>query len=277
VSGRLGARAGRRRRAQAERRRGWRRVVSGPDNESVAGRRGNAVPEADVTAMFDSIAPVYDRLNTIMTAGRDGSWRRAAVRAAGVGAGDSAIDVACGTGRLSSLLADTVGPFGRVVGVDLSEGMIAQARRDHPDVVQLRFEVASALALPFEDGTFDAATIAFGLRNLADFESGFRELGRVVRPGGRVVCLELTMPRPRIWGRVFHATFRRLVPLAGRLFSVGETYRYLPASLDDFPDADALAATMVRAGLADVAYRRLGLGAVALHVGRAAAARAAAT
>jgi demethylmenaquinone methyltransferase / 2-methoxy-6-polyprenyl-1,4-benzoquinol methylase len=229
---------------------------------------GNTVAEADVTAMFDRIAPVYDRLNTLMTAGRDAGWRRAAVRASGVGPGGSAIDVACGTGSLSELLAQAVGPFGRVVGVDLSDGMIGVAERDHRDVVQLRFEVANALDLPFADSMFDAATIGFGLRNVADFEAAFRELARVVRPGGRVVCLELTMPRPRIWGRLFHATFRLVAPLAGRLAGVGDTYAYLPSSLDGFPDADRLAGTMAGAGLAEVAYRRLGLGSVALHVGR---------
>jgi demethylmenaquinone methyltransferase/2-methoxy-6-polyprenyl-1,4-benzoquinol methylase len=246
----------------------WRRAAPRTPDEASHARPGNAVPEADVTAMFDAIAPVYDRLNTVMTAGRDAGWRRAAVRATGIGGGGSAIDVACGTGRLTELLAEAVGPFGRAVGVDLSEGMIERARRDHPDVVQLRFEVASALDVPFEAGSFDAATIAFGLRNLSDYEAGFREMARVVRPGGRVVCLELTVPRPRAWGRLFHATFRRFAPLAGRAFGVGETYRYLPASLDGFPDADDLARTMVRAGLVEVAYRRLGLGAVALHVGR---------
>ncbi len=217
--------------------------------------------------MFDEIAPVYDRLNTVMTAGRDAAWRRAAVRATGVGRGAAVLDAACGTGRLTGLLADLVGPFGRVVGVDLSERMIARARRESRDVVQLEFQVASVLALPFDDGSFDAATIAFGLRNLPDYEAGFRELARVVRPKGRVVCLELTVPRPRVWGRIFLATFRRLAPLAGRIFGVGETYRYLPASLEDFPTPDELAATMARAGLEEVAYRTLGLGSVALHVG----------
>jgi demethylmenaquinone methyltransferase/2-methoxy-6-polyprenyl-1,4-benzoquinol methylase len=249
----------------------WRRIPSDPPaahHRQSTARSGNSVPESDVTAMFDEIAPVYDRLNTLMTAGRDGAWRRAAVRASGIRAGGAAVDVACGTGRLSSLLAEAVGPFGRVVGVDLSEAMIERARRDHRDVVQLRFEVANALALPFEDDAFDAATIAFGLRNLADYEAGFREMARVVAPGGRVVCLELTLPRPRIWGRTFQATFRRMAPLAGRIAGVGDAYRYLPTSLEGFPDADVLATTMVRAGLAEVAFRRLGLGSVALHVGR---------
>jgi demethylmenaquinone methyltransferase/2-methoxy-6-polyprenyl-1,4-benzoquinol methylase len=145
--------------------------------------------------------------------------------------------------------------------------MIELATAAYGDVVQLEFQVANALALPAADGTFDAATIAFGLRNLADFEAGFREMRRVVRPGGRVVCLELTAPRPRWWGRVYHAAFRRTAPLAGSLFGRSSAYRYLPSSLDGFPGADRLADAMRSAGLADVRYRRLGLGGVALHVG----------
>jgi demethylmenaquinone methyltransferase / 2-methoxy-6-polyprenyl-1,4-benzoquinol methylase len=224
--------------------------------------------------MFDSIAPVYDRLNTLMTAGQDDRWRRAAVRAAGVSSGGFVVDVACGTGKLSALLADAVGPFGRVVAVDLSERMIAEAQREHRDVVQLEFGVGDALALPLPDGAFDAATIAFGLRNLADYEAGFRELARVVRPNGRVVCLELTQPRPRWWGRLFLASFKRLAPFAGRLFGAGDAYHYLPTSLERFPEADVLAETMRRAGLTDVAFRWLGLRSVALHVGRVPSPRA---
>lgn len=236
------------------------------DGETDA-RAGNLVPEADVREMFDTIAPVYDRLNTLMTGGRDAAWRRAAVAAAAVGPADAALDVACGTGRLAALLAERVGPFGRVIGVDLSDGMLERARAEYGDIVQLEFQAANALRLPFVDATFDAATIGFGLRNLADFRAGFAELRRVVRPGGRVVCLELTMPRPRAWGRLFQATFRHLAPIAGRLAGVGGAYRYLPASLDGFPSAEGLAATMREAGLVGVGYRRLGLGSVALHVG----------
>jgi demethylmenaquinone methyltransferase/2-methoxy-6-polyprenyl-1,4-benzoquinol methylase len=198
------------------------------------------VPEATVAAMFDEIAPVYDRVNTLMTFGADGRWRHVAVDAARLAPGGSVIDVACGTGKLAAELADRVGPFGRVLAVDLSPAMIARASTTYRDLVQLEFKLGNALRLPAADGEFDAATIAFGLRNLAAFEAGFRELRRVVRPGGIVVCLELTRP---------------------------SAYRYLPASLEGFPDAEELATTMRAAGLGQVAYRRLGLGAVALHTG----------
>jgi demethylmenaquinone methyltransferase/2-methoxy-6-polyprenyl-1,4-benzoquinol methylase len=230
-------------------------------------RRGNEVAEQDVAAMFDDIAPVYDRLNTLLTLGADGGWRRAAVGATGLRSGGSAIDVACGTGKLAAELAVRVGPFGQVLAVDLAPRMIEHAEAAYADVAQLEFRVANALDLPAADGTFDAATIAFGLRNLADFEAGFREMRRVVRPGGRVVCLELTEPRPRWWGRMYHAAFRRAAPLAGSLFGLTSAYTYLPASLDRFPDADRLAESMRTAGLVDVSFRRLALGGVALHAG----------
>jgi demethylmenaquinone methyltransferase / 2-methoxy-6-polyprenyl-1,4-benzoquinol methylase len=217
--------------------------------------------------MFDEIAPVYDRMNTLMTLGADGRWRRAAVEAAGLSSGGSVIDVACGTGKLAAALAERVGPFGRVLAVDLSTGMIAHGAQANYDLVQLEFRLGNALDLPASDDEFDAATIAFGLRNLADYEAGFRELRRVVKPGGRVVCLELTRPRPRWWGRVFRVAFSRVSPLLGRLFAREGAYRYLPASLDGFPEPDRLAATMRRAGLEHVSFRRMGLGSVALHVG----------
>jgi len=233
-------------------------------------RQGNPVPEADVAAMFDEIAPVYDRVNTLMTAGGDGRWRRAAAAATRLEPGGAALDVACGTGKLSASLAERVGPFGRTVGVDLSPAMVALATQTYGDLIQLSFRVGNALELPFAAGEFDAATIAFGLRNLADFEAGFRELARVVRPNGRVVCLELSMPPQRGWGRIFRSMFGRLAPLMAGAFGHGATYRYLPSSLDGFPDAVVLAETMGRAGLVDVTFRRLALGAVALHTGRVA-------
>lgn len=234
-------------------------------------RSGNAVPEGDVEAMFDQIAPVYDRMNTVMTLGRDGHWRRLARDAAELESGGAAIDVACGTGKLAALLAEAVGPFGRVEAVDLSSAMVARAQRTYRDVVQLHFSEANALELPFSDGEFDAATIAFGLRNLADFEAGFREMARVVRPGGAVVCLELSLPRLRAWARLFHSTFRRVAPVVGAIVGRQRTaYQYLPDSLDGFPRPDELAATMCAAGLQDVRVRVLATGVVALHRGRVA-------
>jgi demethylmenaquinone methyltransferase/2-methoxy-6-polyprenyl-1,4-benzoquinol methylase len=218
--------------------------------------------------MFDDIAPVYDRMNTLMTFRMDGRWRRAAVTAAHLSPGDAVIDVACGTGKLAAALAEQVGPFGRVLAVDLAPGMIDQAVRKNRDLVQLEFTVGDALALPVDDSAFDAATIAFGLRNLPDFLAGFRELARVVRPGGWVVCLELSVPRPRMVGRVYHGVFRRFAPMLGRLFHHKTAYSYLPDSLDGFPNPDELSRTMLRAGLAEVSYRRLAFGAVALHRGR---------
>ncbi|MFL5680820.1 MAG: class I SAM-dependent methyltransferase, partial [Chloroflexota bacterium] len=169
--------------------------------------------------------------------------------------------------KLAAELAERVGPFGRVVAVDLSKGMIERAAAAYRDLVQLEFRVGNALDLAAEDGEFDAATIAFGLRNLSSWEAGFRELRRVVRPGGRVVCLELTVPKPRIWSAVFRVGFRTGVPLAGRVFRRASAHRYLPASLEGFPDAEQLGATMLRAGLVDVTIRRLGFGSVALHTG----------
>jgi demethylmenaquinone methyltransferase/2-methoxy-6-polyprenyl-1,4-benzoquinol methylase len=203
-----------------------------------------------------------------MTLGRDGRWRQIAVDATRLSPGDAVIDVACGTGKLAGALAERVGPFGHVLAVDLAPRMIAEAKLQNPDLVQLDFRVGDALALPATDGTFDAATIAFGLRNLPDFEAAFRELARVVRPGGWVVCLELSVPRPRVWGRVYHGVFRRSAPLLGSLFGRRQAYSYLPRSLEGFPNPDELVRTMIRAGLVEVSYRRLALGAVALHRGR---------
>ncbi len=238
-----------------------------PMTSGMDGRSGNAVPETRVTAMFDAIAPVYDRMNTLMTAGLDGSWRRKAVKAAAIAAGGSALDVACGTGKLTFDLAGVAGPTGNVVGVDLAPAMLVEARRAWGERPGVRFELANALELPFANDTFDAATIAFGMRNLRSYEAGFAEMARVVRPGGRVVCLELSTPRPRWFGRFYLGVFRVFAPALGTLFRRRDAYAYLPHSLEGFPDPHVIAATMRRVGLLNVRFKRLALGAVALHVG----------
>lgn len=220
--------------------------------------------------MFDQVAPVYDRLNTLMTLGSDARWRKRAVAETRLRAGDAAIDVCCGTGKLAALVAERVGPFGRVEGIDLSPQMIGIAADNLHPLVQAHFTLGSALKLPFEDAIFDAATIGFGLRNLPDFETGFRELARVVRSGGRVVCLELSLPPSRRLARAYHVTFRRTAPLAARILGgPREAYEYLPKSLDGFPDPDQVAESMRAVGLRDVRYVRMAAGAVSLHWGSA--------
>ncbi len=222
------------------------------------------VQPEEVRQMFDRISPGYDLMNRLMTAGLDGRWREWAVNAARVGAGDSALDACCGTGDLAIALRRRVGPSGRVVGLDFSESMLEIARRKSAGVDWLQ---GDALALPFADGEFAAATVGWGIRNLSDRERGFAELARVVRPGGRVVCLEMSTPagwaaRPAaVW--TDHA-----VPVIGRLVTGdSEAYRYLPDSARRFPGAPELAGIMRDAGLRDIGFRRLMLGVVAIHVG----------
>jgi demethylmenaquinone methyltransferase/2-methoxy-6-polyprenyl-1,4-benzoquinol methylase len=225
------------------------------------------VRAAEVAAVFDELAPVHDRLAKILSIGLDGRWRAAVVAETRLTPGDSAIDVAAGTGLLAAELADRVGPFGRVVAVDLSPAMVERGTDRARDIVQLEFMLADGLALPFDDGRFGAATIAFGLGVLADPVAAVRELRRVVRPGGRVVCLEPTTATPRWWGGLQHTAARRLAPLAVSVATRRDAYRRLTALVRNVPDADSLADLLRAAGLVDVRYRRLGLGAVALHAG----------
>lgn len=214
--------------------------------------------------MFDRISPAYDRMNRLMSGGMDGRWRRFAVGCAGLEPGDAALDVCCGTGDLSVELLDQVSSRGRVVGLDFAEQMLGVAATKSSIVEWVR---GDALALPFGDGEFAAATIGFGMRNLADHRLGFAELARVVRPGGRVVCLELTEP-PR-WVAPFSRLWTdRAVPLLGRAVTRdADAYSYLPQSVHRFPAAAELAGIMRDAGLERVQFKRLMLGVVAVHVG----------
>jgi demethylmenaquinone methyltransferase/2-methoxy-6-polyprenyl-1,4-benzoquinol methylase len=215
---------------------------------------------AAVEAMFDRISPVYDVMNRVMTAGLDRRWRRLAAAAA-VRPGDEVLDACCGTGDLA-LAAEREG--GRVTGLDFSERMLERARRKSVTVRWVRGDVT---ALPFEDGTFDSATVGFGIRNVEDLEAGLRELARVLRPGGRLGCLEITRPRGLL-RPFFRLWFDVLVPLAGRFLPGGMAYTYLPASVRRFPGPLDLAEAMRRSGFDDVGWRLLGGGIVALHVAR---------
>jgi demethylmenaquinone methyltransferase / 2-methoxy-6-polyprenyl-1,4-benzoquinol methylase len=228
--------------------------------------------------MFDRISGVYDRMNAIMTAGLHHQWRRRAADLAGLTPGARALDVATGTGDLAVELARRVAPGGTVVGADFSDQMLALARakatvggtRDAvavPADVELRFEPANALALPYLDGEFDAATVGFGARNFSDLDRGLREMARVVRPGGRVVVLEITTPvRPPL-STFLELWFDRIVPALGRLAGDAEAYSYLPSSVQRFPAPDALAGIMWGCGLRAVRYVLTAGGIIAIHVG----------
>jgi demethylmenaquinone methyltransferase/2-methoxy-6-polyprenyl-1,4-benzoquinol methylase len=216
--------------------------------------------------MFDRIAPVYDGMNAVISGFQEPRWRRRAVAATGLRPGMAAIDVATGTGKLARSLADRVGPLGWVVGVDVSAGMLERARDAGSATPWLEFVVGDALALPAADAAFDAATIAFGMRNLPDYERGFAELARVVRPGGRVVCLEIARPRS-LAGRAGRLWFERAVPLIGRLVGQVEAYRYLVSSVRAYPSPAEVALIMARAGLVNISWLPLSLGMVTIHVG----------
>jgi demethylmenaquinone methyltransferase/2-methoxy-6-polyprenyl-1,4-benzoquinol methylase len=221
---------------------------------------GTLEPDA-VRGMFDRIAPVYDVMNRVMTVGLDGRWRKLAAREV-VWPGDRVLDACCGTGDLA-VEAERRG--GRVVALDFSPRMLERARRKSGTIEWVR---GDALALPFDDGEFDAATVGFGVRNLADLEGGLRELARVLRHGGKLAVLEITRPRGLL-RPFFRLWFDVLVPLAGKVLPGGNAYTYLPASVRRFPNPEDLSALLERAGFERVSYRLLGGGSVALHFGSA--------
>ena len=217
--------------------------------------------------MFSRIVPRYDLMNALMTFGLDRSWRRIAAREADVDSDTVALDLACGTGDLALELA-TAGA-GRVVGVDFCPEMLAVARQkiERAGASSVELVEADALRLPFASATFDVVTVGFGLRNFADVPAGLAEIARVLKPGGRLVCLEMTHPPFEPFGWLFRPYFHFVVPLVGGLVSGDHAaYRYLPRSVERFPDAIGLAGLCRTAGFGAIRYRYLALGAVALHV-----------
>ncbi len=211
--------------------------------------------------MFDRIAGVYDVMNSVMTAGLHHRWRERAADLARVGPGSRALDVATGTGDLAIALARR---GGEVVGSDFSEGMLERARAKRPDI---RWEQANALALPYPDDAFDAATVGFGARNFSDLHGGLSEMARVVRPGGRVVVLEITTPTKPPLSTFFSLWFDRIVPLLGRVTGEDQAYSYLPNSVKRFPGPRELGAQMHALGLRDVRWILTAGGIIALHSG----------
>lgn len=214
----------------------------------------------EVSAMFDGVAPKYDLMNGLLSLGQDRGWRRATVAAVAPQPGQRILDIAAGTGTSSV-------PYRRagaeVVAADLSEGMLAEGRRRHPDIDFVRADVTD---LPFEDESFDAVTMSFGLRNVAEYPLALRELQRVTRPGGRLVVCEFSTP---VWGpfrTVYQEYLMRALPPVARAFSSNpESYVYLAETIQAWPDQETLARAIVQAGWQDVQYRNLTGGIVALH------------
>ena len=220
--------------------------------------------------MFGRIARCYDFMNRLMTLGRDRAWRRYVARQAALPQKGLALDVATGTADLALALTRRYS-HGRVVGVDFCPEMIDMGRvkvataGENP---RIRFIIGDALRLPFTDGCFDAVTSGFALRNVADIPWAFTEMSRVVKMGGRVICLEIAKPTLPIFRQLFHIYFYRLVPLLGKVIADQENaYYYLPNSLTHFLSLEELKAVMEGVGLGKVRYQRLMLGTVAVHVG----------
>jgi demethylmenaquinone methyltransferase / 2-methoxy-6-polyprenyl-1,4-benzoquinol methylase len=220
------------------------------------------LPAEGVRSMFDRIAPVYDAMNRVMTAGLDQGWRRRTAEAT-VRPGDRVLDACCGTGDLGIACA-RIG--GKVTGLDFSERMLERARQKAP---QLEWVRGDLLALPFADESFDAATIGFGIRNVEDVPLALRELRRVLRSGGRLGILEITRPRGML-APFYRLWFDGVVPLLGKLLPGGSAYTYLPASVRRFARPEELAALMRSAGFEDVRYALFAGGIVAVHTGMAA-------
>jgi demethylmenaquinone methyltransferase/2-methoxy-6-polyprenyl-1,4-benzoquinol methylase len=219
--------------------------------------------------MFDRIAGVYDLINSVMTAGLHHAWRERAADRAELDPGDAALDLCCGTGDLALALRERVGPSGRVVGADFSERMLelADQKARERGATGVTFEWADALELPYSDASFDAVTVGFGVRNLADLAAGFREMNRVLKPGGRCVVLEITQPQKPPLSTFFGLWFDRIVPVIGRIAGDSAAYEYLPESVRSFPPPHGLAEIMDAAGFEGIRYTVLAGGIIAIHSG----------
>jgi demethylmenaquinone methyltransferase/2-methoxy-6-polyprenyl-1,4-benzoquinol methylase len=231
-------------------------------------RRDSEEFATQVRGMFDRISGVYDVMNSAMTAGLHHQWRARAVERAEVGPGSNALDVCCGTGDLALELRRQIGPDGRVVGSDFSEPMLELARRKSGDEgLPVEFGWADALDLPYGDSSFDAVTIGFGARNLADLDRGLAEMTRVLKPGGRLVILEITRPHREPLSSFYSLWFDRLVPLLGTFAGDEDAYSYLPESVRTFPEPRELAQRMDAAGLTGIRWLLLAGGIIAIHSG----------
>jgi demethylmenaquinone methyltransferase/2-methoxy-6-polyprenyl-1,4-benzoquinol methylase len=224
-----------------------------------------------VQRLFGRIARVYDLMNFLMSFGLDRYWRKRAARYLGLASGETGLDLGAGTADLSIAVIRNSGPGTHMIGMDITPEMLEQgrvklARLDLQDRIELRVGDAEHIDLP--DNSVDGCCSAFTVRNLTDIRQGFREMLRVVRPGGRVVCLEISHPPGKIFGKLFNFYFYQLAPLFGTIIGKAfEEYNYLPNSLTTFPDAPRLQQTMEEVGWSNVHFYRLNGGIVAIHVG----------
>ena len=244
-------------------------VSSGTEAGSGVPHRDSDQFATEVRGMFDRIAGVYDLMNSAMTAGLHHQWRQRAVDRAEVGPRSDALDVCCGTGDLALELRRRIGADGRVVGCDFSEPMLELARRKSGEEgLPVEFGWADALELPYGDEGFDAVTIGFGARNLADLGRGLGEMARVLKPGGRLVILEITRPQREPLASFYSLWFDRVVPVIGSVAGDSEAYSYLPNSVRSFPEPESLAAMMDEAGLREIRWLLLAGGIIAIHSAR---------
>jgi demethylmenaquinone methyltransferase/2-methoxy-6-polyprenyl-1,4-benzoquinol methylase len=237
--------------------------------DTINDKRNSPDFAGQVNRMFDRVAGRYDALNSVMTAGLHHRWRERAAARTRLSPGAAALDICCGTGDLALEVAALVSPGGHVVGCDFSEPMLDLAREKAAGrgAEGIRFEWADALELPYDGERFDAVTVGFGVRNLADLDRGLREMARVLKPGGRAVILEITQPSRPPLSLFFSLWFDRIVPRLGALSSDPEAYSYLPESVRSFPDPRGLAEKMDSAGFEAIRYTVLAGGIIAIHSG----------
>lgn len=226
--------------------------------------------EAYVEGLFSSIAPKYDLLNNVLSLCQHTAWRRFAVSKSHLAPGDSALDVCCGTGDFAFELADRVGRTGRVVGVDFSEAMLDLAREKarSRSLEWVEFIPGNACSLPFDDDRFDCATVGFGIRNVASVDDALAEMTRVVKPGGTVICLEISKVKSKLLSLPWRLYFYGLTPYTAQLFGAKRfAYEYLPESVQEFMSREELARRFEKSGLENVEYHDLTFGTVCVHVG----------
>lgn len=236
------------------------------DNSRLADPHAQPDKARRVQRMFDGIAPTYERVNRVLSAGRDAYWRHRAVQLAEIQPTDHVLDVACGTGDFARAFA--AARPARVVGSDFSAGMLSLAATRPAPVEWCR---ADALVLPFANESFDVVSCAFGVRNFQNLDAGLREMRRILRPGGRVCILEFTMPKSRLFGRFYLFYFRRVLPRLASIISRDRSgaYDYLPQSVSTFLDAPGMACTMESAGFERVTFTSVTFGIATIYIGRA--------